>query len=154
MIKLIVVVSIAAAGYLAFGSTTSVSIDRETCEPKGFVAFVRRAVNPGGFYKDQIHAIDNSIQNIYTTMASYAHAQNYQKSVSPIIASEVERKMEEIHQKYPSLRPSPAGVEAQRLRKEAELIEAEENETRTRSWFLSRIAKLENCRSNLALKIK
>lgn len=152
--KFIVWTSIAAIGYLAFGSTTSVSIDKETCEPKGFVASIRRAVNPQGFYKDQIEAIDESIQKTKKTMLVQSQIKSYEKSVSPMIDSEVNKKMEEIYQKHPSLRPSAMELEAQRLREQADLIEDESLDLKMKLMSLNRISQLESCRSNLATRLK
>ena len=151
--KLSVLSGIVAVGYLAFGSTTSVSIDKENCEPKGFVASFRQAVNPQGFYKDQIGAINTSIQKINKTMLVQSQVKNYETAVSPIIEAETNKKMEEILQKHPSLRPSSQEMEAQRLRDRADLIEEEALDIKMKNISLNRISQLESCKSYLASKI-
>jgi hypothetical protein len=141
-------------GYLAFGSSTSLAIDKDTCEPKGFVASFRRGINPQGFYKDQIEAIDSSIQKINKRMLTQSQVQNYEKSLAPSIEAETNKKMEEIYQKNPSLRPSYQEMEAQRLRERADLIEDQAFDMKMKSMSLNRISQLENCRYNLASRLK
>lgn len=152
--KFIVLISIVAVGYLAFGSTTSVSIDLETCEPKGFIANVRRGVTPQGFYKDQIKALDSAVLKIYRTKQVRDKVKNYDESISPTILANTNKKMEEIYQKHPSLRPTDKEIEAQWLREKADKLEEQALDDRLDQIAFKRIDQYENCTYNLSLRLK
>jgi hypothetical protein len=63
-------------------------------------------------------------------------------------------RFKEIYQKHPSLRPSSMELEAQRLREQADLIDDEALDLKMKLMSLKRISQLENCKNNLASRLK
>ncbi len=151
---IIVLISVATIGYMAFGSTTSVSLDLETCEPKGFIANIRRGVSPQGFYKDQIRALYTAILKIYRTKQIRDKVKKYDESLSPTILANTNKKMEDIYQKHPSLRPTDIEIEAQRLREKADKLDEQALDDRLDQIAFKRIDQYENCTYNLSLRLK
>ena len=164
-ILLLILVSIVGATGIAGDSRYA--LDRN-CEPEDFVSELRAAFQGRAYWVAQLKFLDDSVAATAKSLANLIEKTSKVDTVSEEAEKALRQpfpELERINQmyegmyvKYPELRPSPAQVEADRLRARATALEATDFQARIQKMMVDvvsqRLARTTACRPLVEEKVQ
>jgi hypothetical protein len=140
----ILVAAIAAVGTWATSPGAN-TIKLETCQPDGIFARLSLSIYGPRFWQAQLDGLQRQIASAQAWKTSLRQLQGNANSA---VASG-QRTMEEIYQKYPDMRPTPATREAETLRERADAIERDEGFKVMHELNHKHLSMLERCNAEI-----
>lgn len=113
------------------------------CEPDSLLSEIRSRVQGTRFWSEQIESIDAYLER---RARAYESSKQMERQLS-LMDAQTNRLMQEVYEKNPNLRPTPAQQRAERLRQQANAIEARETEMMIQQMESERAIDLDRCKA-------
>jgi len=135
---------------LAFAVQPTVHLQTSrACQPIGWVASMREAVNSSGFWMLQKDALAEEIKRLDQASLKWMRTQEKIDQMAHGAKEELEKHREKMYKKYPKGRPSAEEVLAGELRRQADRLAMDAVMKRLRSNELARADDYQNCLDQL-----
>ena len=135
---LVLAMPVAVAGYLSLSSPEGVVVSTEG-EVLGLFNNFRSHLQAGSFWEQQLAEAKRSLESKRSAPERDAN----RKARFDLLTEKVKAQIEDMYERNPKLRPSPATIEAERLREAADDIEQAELDQHLESRRQSRMLDLE-----------
>lgn len=162
-IVLAILVAIVAATGLT--DQSSYALNRK-CEPEGFASRLRAAFQGRAYWVAQLKLLDestvvtakslaNAIEETSKVGTVSEEAEKFLRQPNPAV-EQANRVLEDVYSKYPKIRPSPASVEVDQLRAQANALELADMAAQIRKMnvesMTERLDQMHTCRPEVMKK--